>query len=288
MRPEDLPDRIQRSACPHQGRAWYARRDGTWYRLRRLRLAELAAALLDGSVLDGAEAVPGPGGPPLRPGTPGQVLCLGRNFAAHARELGNPVPEELLCFARLPSSLAGPGEPFRLPAFLRGERLDPEAEVVLLVGAPLREASPAVAASAVAAVTLGNDLTLRSVQARDKERGRPWLRSKNLPGSGPFGPWWIPRPLLEPWDELELHGLVDGEARQHGRLGDLLWPAREALAEISRWIPLRPGDLLFLGTPAGVAPLRPGSVARVELRRPGEGEPLLALETPFEDDRSGL
>lgn len=262
---------LRRARRPDGAPTWLWRRDGSFLDLGAAGLAddlaEAAALLLDpaawAALLAAAPKVEAAAWPLLRPGRPGKALAVGRNFADHARELGNPVPPELVWFAKLPEVLIGPGEPVPLPDWLEG-RVDPEAEVVLLVGRRLDDADPAEAEPAIAAYTLGNDLTARSLQAADKERGWPWLRSKNLAGFGPIGPEWIRPADLPPLADITLRGLVGGEVRQQAPLADLLRSPAEVLAEISRWCPLVPGDLVFLGTPAGVAPITAGDLLAVE------------------------
>lgn len=221
-----------------------------WLLAARERAAALAAA---------PAAVPGAAEwPVVLPGRPPKALCVGRNFAEHAAELGNPVPEELLWFAKLPSILVGQDAVVKLPPWLRS-RVDPETEVVALVGRAIGPgATPAEAAASVAAYALGFDLTARGVQGEDKKKSWPWTRSKNLPGFGVVGPAWVPADALPPLAEIKLEGFVNGERRQLGSLGELLRPPGAALAEIARWTPLEPGDILFLGTPAGVAAIAPG------------------------------
>lgn len=265
-------------ARAHDGRARWIWREGS--ALRDLTAAgmadDLAAAAeflrawrpgaaqaAEAALLARAPLVEAQDWPPLLPGRPGKALGIGRNFAEHARELGSEPPEELIWFAKLPDVLVGPGEPVVIPAWLDG-RVDPEAEVVVLVGAPLHGAAPEQAERAIAAFTLGNDVTARGVQASDRERRWPWLRGKNLATFGPLGPWWVPAAAVADWRRLVLRGLVNGEVRQQASLSAMVWSPAAALAEISRWTPLRPGDVLFLGTPPGVAPVRPGDVLRVE------------------------
>lgn len=206
---------------------------------------------------------------PLLPGRPGKALCVGRSFAEHARELGNPVPEELIWFAKLPSVLVGPGSVVRLPQWL-DSRVDPEAEVVALIGRPLADgATAAEGEAAISAYTLGLDLTARGVQSDDKQRSWPWTRSKNLPGFGVLGPAWVPPRCLPPIAEILLEGLVNGAIRQSAALGQMLRTPGQALAEIARWTPLEPGDVVFLGTPSGVAPIVRGDA--LEVRGSGLG-----------------
>ncbi|MBC8328588.1 MAG: fumarylacetoacetate hydrolase family protein, partial [Planctomycetes bacterium] len=110
----------------------------------------------------------------------------------------------------------------------------------------------------------GNDAPPRQQRGRARDRHWPWLRSKNLATFGPFGPEWIPAAAMPPLASITLRGLVNGELRQEASLADLIWSPAAALAEISRWCPLVPGDLVFLGTPAGVAPIFPGDQLVVE------------------------
>ncbi|MCH2112314.1 MAG: fumarylacetoacetate hydrolase family protein [Planctomycetes bacterium] len=199
----------------------------------------------------------------LVPGTPGQGLALGKNFAAHAREFGAEPPEELVWFAKLPEVNIGPDEEVCVPHWLTS-RVDHEAEVVLLVGAPLHNATLQEAETAIAGYTLGNDITARKQQGLDRDRGWPWLRAKNLATFGPVGPAWVSADAMPPLTSVTLRGTVNGEVRQEASLGDLIWPPAAALAEISRWCPLAPGDWVYLGTPAGVGPIQAGDLLTVE------------------------
>lgn len=199
----------------------------------------------------------------LRLGRPGKVLCLGKNFAAHAREFGAEPPTELVWFAKLPEVLIGPGASVVIPSWL-DTRVDPEAEVVLLLGKDLYQADQEQAEEAIVAYTLGNDVTARKQQGLDKDRGWPWLRCKNVATFGPFGPYWVPKWGMPKLDSITLRGLVNGEVRQEASLADLIWSPTRALQEMSRWTPLCAGDIVYLGTPAGVAPIYPGDQLVVE------------------------
>ena len=245
--------------------------------LERARdLGELASLFLDEgrriAELAQAPLVDAANWPLLLPGRPGKGLALGKSFAAHAREFGSEPPEELVWFAKLPEVLIGPGEPVRIPAWLT-TRVDPEAEVVVLLGRPLANAAPEEAAAAIAAYTLGNDVTARKQQGEDRKRGWPWVRCKNLATFGPMGPEWVPAAAID-LPSLTLRGLVNDEVRQEASMGDLIWSPDRALAEISRWCPLRAGDVVFLGTPAGVTPIAAGDLVAVE------AEGLGRLENP--------
>ncbi|MFQ5749709.1 MAG: fumarylacetoacetate hydrolase family protein [Planctomycetota bacterium] len=246
-------------------------------------LADLAARLLDRagweSLCAQAPSVEARDWTLLRPGRPGKALCLGKNFAAHAREFGAEPPRELVWFAKLPDVLTGPGEAVVIPAWLE-TRVDPEAEAVVLIGARLLHAGEDACARAIAAWTLGNDVTARKQQGLDRQQGWPWLRCKNLATFGPLGPGWVPAFEIPDPAGIRLRGKVNGEVRQEAPLADLIWPPARALAEICRWTPLEPGDILFLGTPAGVAPIRAGD--RLEVEAEGLGR----LRNPVAAGRS--
>ncbi len=230
-------------------------------------LPEVAAWLLDidsrEALISVAPPVEAIDWPLLLPGRPSKAICLGKNFAAHAREFGVEPPSELVWFAKLPSVLIGPDEPVVIPEWL-DTRVDPEAEFVILIGAPLHHATIEQSQAAIAAWALGNDVTARKQQGLDREREWPWLRCKNIQSFGSIGPWWTPSDSFTPAADLEIQGKVDGTLRQTGAVADLIWSPARALTEISRWCALEPGDIIFLGTPAGVAAVQRGQVMTVE------------------------
>jgi len=196
--------------------------------------------------------------PPVRPS---KVVCVGRNFKAHAAEQGNEVPSEPLLFLKPPSCLIASGEAVTLP---RGyERIDMEAELVVVVG---RKASAIQAADAwqhIAGYTLGNDISNRDLQKSDKQ----WTRAKGFDGFGPVGPWLrlaAPGEVL-PAAALRIRGGVDGVRKQDATLADMVFDLPYLLAYISACMTLLPGDLVFTGTPEGVSALTPGCSSFVEL-----------------------
>jgi 2-keto-4-pentenoate hydratase/2-oxohepta-3-ene-1,7-dioic acid hydratase in catechol pathway len=150
-----------------------------------------------------------------------------------------------------------------LPRWL-DTRVDPEAEIVLLLGRDLYQCDAAQASAAIVAYTLGNDITARKQQGLDKERGWPWLRAKNLATFGCLGPAWVPVADVPDFAEITLRGRVNDVIRQEASLADMIWQPQRALVELSRWTPLRAGDIVFLGTPAGIAPIHEGDSLSVE------------------------
>lgn len=198
---------------------------------------------------------------------PGKVVCVGRNYAAHARELNNPVPAEPLLFIKPNTALAYMQLPLVLPLD-RGE-VHHELEIALLIGRPLlvAEAGNLRDADAWAAVTgigLALDLTLRDLQARLKEKGQPWEKAKAFDGSCPVS-GFVAAPGLEQVDSLRMSLRVNGELRQQGCSADMLFAIPRLLGEIVRHFSLLPGDLVLTGTPAGVGPLHCGDRLQLSL-----------------------
>ena len=196
---------------------------------------------------------------PLPP-TPGKVVCVGRNYRAHAAELGNEVPTEPLLFFKPSSCLAVDGAALELP---RGyERIDMEAELVIVVGRRARKIDPQDAWQHVAGYTLGNDISNRDLQKRDKQ----WTRAKGFDGFGPVGPWLrlTPPGFVLPAADIHIRGHLGGAVVQDAALSDMVFDVPAILAYISATMTLFPGDLVFTGTPEGVSALRPGVTTSVD------------------------
>lgn len=183
----------------------------------------------------------------------GTIWCIGRNYAEHAKELGNEVPKAPVVFLKPASSLMPDGGTLRIPA--DSKRVDHEVELVVAVGP-----SPKMA--------IGIDFTARDVQEELKKKGLPWVAAKGRPGFAAVG-GFVPLNLPA---ELELE--VDGDVRQRGSTRDMLFSVERLLAHLDAVYGLSEGDLVFTGTPPGVAPVGPG--ARIEARLNG-GESLLRL-----------
>lgn len=191
---------------------------------------------------------------------PSKIVCVGRNYPAHAAELGNPMPERPLLFLKPPSALIGPGEAIVLPPGVG--RVEHEGEIGVVLGARLSRADPATAARAIAGFTCVNDVTARELQRTDGQ----WTRAKGFDTFCPAGPT-LGYGLA--WERLALRVRVNGQVRQEGRAGDMHWGIPDLLAYISDIMTLEPGDLVATGTPAGTGPLVPGDVVEVEI--PGVG-----------------
>jgi 2-keto-4-pentenoate hydratase/2-oxohepta-3-ene-1,7-dioic acid hydratase in catechol pathway len=198
----------------------------------------------------------------LAPASPSKIVCIGRNYHAHARELGNEVPKEPLLFMKAPSSLVGPGGAVELPPARLAERVDHEAELAVVVGHRLRRATPAEARAAVFGATAACDVTARDLQKRDGQ----WTRAKGMDTFCPLGPVLVTGLPLE---DLAVRCRVDGKLRQDGRTSAMIFSIGEVLAYISETITLEPGDLVLTGTPEGVGPLADGNQLEVEIEGVG-------------------
>ncbi len=186
----------------------------------------------------------------------GKIVCVGRNYADHARELGNEVPSQPLLFMKGANALRSLHEPLVLPEG-QGE-VHHEVEMVVMIGKRLRgETDLETIRYSIAAYGIGLDLTLRDVQSRLKEKGQPWERAKAFDGAAPVS-GFVDARGISVRQNLEVSLEINGETRQHGHTGQMLFPTFELLADINRVFTLEPGDLVFTGTPAGVGPLVSG------------------------------
>jgi 2-keto-4-pentenoate hydratase/2-oxohepta-3-ene-1,7-dioic acid hydratase in catechol pathway len=187
---------------------------------------------------------------------PGKIVCVGRNYREHAKELGNDVPVAPLLFLKPPSAVIAPGASIVMPAV--SQRVDFEGEVGVVIGATLRKASPAQCAAGIRGVVALNDVTARDLQKSDGQ----WSRAKGFDTFCPIGPEWAGVP---PLDAITVVTRVNGVEKQRGNTADLVFPIPDLLSYISHVMTLEPGDLVATGTPAGVGPLEAGDVVEVEL-----------------------
>jgi len=191
---------------------------------------------------------------------PSKIVCVGKNYFDHAKEMGGEVPAEPLLFLKAPSAIIGPGEPIVIPAM--ADRVEHEAEIAVVIGERLRRVTPDRAMKGLAGFTCLNDVTSRGWQKRESQ----WARAKGFDTFCPIGPAVVAG--LD-WSTLEVFGRVNGVQRQHGRASEMAFGIPFVLSHISQVMTLEPGDVVATGTPAGVGPLRPGDVVEVEI--PGVG-----------------
>jgi 2-keto-4-pentenoate hydratase/2-oxohepta-3-ene-1,7-dioic acid hydratase in catechol pathway len=194
---------------------------------------------------------------------PGKIVCVGRNYAEHAKELGNAVPERPLIFLKPPSAVIGDGEAIVLPAASR--RVEHEGEIGVVIGARLRGGDERAARAAIAGITCVNDVTARDLQSVDGQ----WTRAKGFDTFCPAGPRVLPVGAESDLSALEVTCRVNGAERQRGRAAEMVFGIPALLSYISGIMTLEPGDLVATGTPRGVGPLAAGDVVEVEI--PGVG-----------------
>jgi 2-keto-4-pentenoate hydratase/2-oxohepta-3-ene-1,7-dioic acid hydratase in catechol pathway len=209
---------------------------------------------------------------------PSKILCVGRNYAAHAAELGNEVPKEPLIFLKPPTAIISDGQPIVVPGW--AGRVEHEGEIGIVIGRRAKSVSPRDAWKHVAAIVPLNDVTARELQKKDGQ----WARAKGFDTFCPIGTP-VPADGRDP-RALEVITRVNGQLRQHGRASDMTFPIPYVIAYCSTFTTLEEGDVLATGTPEGVGPLVPGDVVEVEI--PGVGRmsnPVIAGNDPGPEPR---
>ena len=203
--------------------------------------------------------------------TPSKIVCVGRNYAKHAAELGNEVPVEPLIFLKPPSAIIGEGGPIVIPQGVG--RVDFEGEIGVVMGTRARHVTAQDAWAHVAALVPVNDVSARDLQKSDGQ----WTRAK---GFDTFCPVGMPVPLGDvDLDALSVTTRVNGEVRQQAPVGEMVFTIPFLIAHISRIMTLEPGDLIATGTPEGVGPLAAGDVVEIEIGGVG------TVKNPVQEER---
>ncbi|MEI2770443.1 MAG: fumarylacetoacetate hydrolase family protein [Candidatus Competibacter sp.] len=192
----------------------------------------------------------------------GKVVCIGRNYLEHIRELNNVTPETPILFMKPSTSLVALDEPIHLPVG-RGE-CHHEVELAVLVGRELQNADAETSRQAVAGYGIALDLTLRDLQNELKKKGHPWETAKAFDGSCPLSPFLAPEALPDP-QATDLALQINGQLRQRGNTQQMMVSLFELMAYISTHFTLQPGDVVLTGTPAGVGPLQSGDILMLSL-----------------------
>jgi 2-keto-4-pentenoate hydratase/2-oxohepta-3-ene-1,7-dioic acid hydratase in catechol pathway len=208
---------------------------------------------------------------------PQKIVCIGLNYRDHAEEQGVALPERPLLFAKWPNTLIGPGEPIRLPAV--SHEVDYEAELGVVIGERVRQASPDTALEAVRGYLCANDVSGRDVQFSDRQ----WVRGKSFDTFCPVGPELVPASDVPDPQALRIRAILNGEVMQDSSTANMVFGVAEIISFVSEAITLEPGDLILTGTPAGVGIFRdpkvllqPGDEITIEIERLG------ALTNPVE------
>ena len=192
----------------------------------------------------------------LAPSAPSKIICMGRNYVEHAKELGNNVPKIPLIFFKPPSSIINPGDTILLPP--QSKQIEHEAELVVVIGKRARYVTAEDAKNYIFGYTVGDDVTARDLQKTDEQ----WTRAKGFDTFCPFGPWIDTDFNIA--DAL-ITCKVNGQPRQMASTRDMVFSVPTQIAYISSIMTLEPGDIIFTGTPSGVGPLKDGDEVVVEI-----------------------
>ena len=194
---------------------------------------------------------------------PNRILAIGRNYAEHATEMGNEVPQEPIVFLKASTSVIGSNQPIVLSQNIG--RVDYEGELAVVIGKTGKDISESEAMSFVVGYTLCNDVTARDQQKRDSARGLPWFLSKSHDTFGPMGPCVVTADEIKNPHALEITVTVNGEVRQQGNTSQMLFSIPKLIAYLSKQLALEPGDVIITGTPPGVGPLSVGDTVEVTI-----------------------
>jgi acylpyruvate hydrolase len=194
--------------------------------------------------------------------TIGKIVCLARNYAEHAKELGNETPAAPVLFMKPASSVIGDGEAVLIPSY--SQECHYEVELAVLIGTQARNVTADNALKYVAGYGVGIDMTLRDVQNQMKAKGLPWEIAKGFDTSCPLSDF-VPASVVEDPHDLKLKLSVNGTERQNGTTSDMINRIPQIIAHITGIFTLEPGDVILTGTPAGVGQVRAGDVMTAEI-----------------------
>lgn len=207
----------------------------------------------------------------LPPCSPSKIVCVGRNYAEHAKEMGADVPAEPTIFLKPSTSLIASGDAIVYPRLT--ERLDYEGEIGVVMGRRAHKVKSADASEYILGYTPVNDVTARDLQRKDGQ----WTRGKGFDTFCPVGPYIVPRNEVNP-DTLRVRTFVDGEKKQDASAMEMIFSVNDIIAYVSAFMTLEPGDLIATGTPSGVGPMQPGSRVQIEIEGVGVLENTVILE----------
>jgi 2,4-didehydro-3-deoxy-L-rhamnonate hydrolase len=222
----------------------------------------------------GARAPRAPAGVRLGPAVarPSKIVCIGKNYLDHAKELGGPLPTEPVLFLKATSAWAGAADDLALP--IEGVKTDWEVELAVIIGRTARHVAPERALDHVAGFALHNDYSERAFQ---NERGGQWTKGKSADGFAAFGPYVVLRDAFPGWGRARLWLRVNGATMQDGSTSDMIFDVPSLVSYVSRFMTLLPGDVLSTGTPGGVGHgrtppvyLKPGDVVEYGIEGLGE------------------
>jgi len=198
---------------------------------------------------------------------PPKIICLGLNYAAHARESGREPPAEPIIFFKDPGAVVGPEAEVKISAEMG--RVDPEVELAAIITKPAKQVPLDKALEYIGGYTVLNDVTAREMQTRDINNRLPWYRSKSIDTFCPLGPAVVLTDEITDPGALRVEMRVNGELRQQGNTADLIFGLPFLVHFISRYITLQPGSIIATGTPSGIAPVEPGDIMEAWVEKIG-------------------
>jgi 2-keto-4-pentenoate hydratase/2-oxohepta-3-ene-1,7-dioic acid hydratase in catechol pathway len=184
-----------------------------------------------------------------------KIICIGRNYAMHAKELNNPIPDEPVVFMKPDSAILQTGKPFFIPDF--SEDVHHELEIVVRICKVGKHIKKKFAHKYYNEITVGIDFTARDLQSKLKSKGLPWEKAKAFDGSAPTGKF-ISIEDISDIQNIDFKLEKNGDIIQYGNTKDMMFPVDELIEQVSKYFTLKIGDLIFTGTPAGVGPVKIG------------------------------
>ena len=210
-----------------------------------------------------------------------KIVAVGRNYAAHAAEMGDELPKTPLTFFKPNTSVIGPGEPIIYPTASR--EVSYEGELAVVIGRICKEVPISRVPEVIFGYTVGNDVTARDLQRTDEQ----WARAKGYDTFCPLGPWITTHQGLEEVAAIGIRTSLDGELRQDGNTKDMIFTIPELVAYISSYTTLLPGDVILTGTPSGVGPMLPGQVVSIEVEGVGTlSNPVAGADSAEDEEAS--
>ena len=199
-----------------------------------------------------------------------KIICLGKNYKAHAKETGAEIPKEPILFGKFSDCAIANGEKVRYPKF--ATRIDPEIELAVVIGDVCKNVSARNAMGCVFGYTIANDVTERELEYKDMKEGHPWFRSKNFNTAMPIGPYIVTKDEIKNPHNLKVQLSVNGKVRQKGNTRDMIFKIDYLISYISKYLTLYPGDIISTGTVSGIAPVNKGDKIICEIERIGKLE----------------
>ncbi|MCD6427743.1 MAG: fumarylacetoacetate hydrolase family protein [Caldisericaceae bacterium] len=199
-----------------------------------------------------------------------KIICLGKNYAEHAKETGAEIPDEPILFGKFSDCAVPHKFPVKYPSY--ATRIDPEPELAVVIGKECKNVSVKKGLDCVFGYTIANDITERNLEYADMKAGHPWFRSKNFNGSMPIGPYIVTKEEVKDPHNLTIELYVNGKLRQKGNTKDMIFKINYLISYISKYLTLYPGDVISTGTISGIAPIEKGDTVVCKISKIGSLE----------------